>query len=163
MSGWIPSPRCRRGCADWNSDWALLAAAGTASEAEAAIQRGLDVARRQNAKSWELRCATSLARLWRQQGRHQDALALLAPVYGWFTEGFDTHDLRTARALLDEFAGTTGPWRQSDPSGARCARRRFTMSWNSKASPQRSSIPNGQSDSSRAMTLSSPGAVPLSR
>ncbi|MSP00315.1 MAG: hypothetical protein EXR07_04575 [Acetobacteraceae bacterium] len=87
---------------------ALLAGAGTASEAEASIQQGLAVARRQNAKSWELRCATSLARLWRQRGRHEDALAMLSPVYNWFTEGFDTHDLRTARALLDEFAGTTG-------------------------------------------------------
>jgi predicted ATPase len=102
MSGWIPSPRCRRGCADWNSDWVLLAAAGTASEADAAIQQGLDVARRQNATSWELRCATSLARLWRQQGRHEDALALLAPVYRWFTEGFDTEDLKEAKALLNE-------------------------------------------------------------
>jgi len=81
---------------------ALLAAAGTASEAEAAIQQGLDVARRQNATSWELRCATSLARLWRQQGRHEDALALLAPVYRWFTEGFDTEDLKEAKALLNE-------------------------------------------------------------
>ena len=88
---------------------ALLAGAGTAAEAEAAIQQGLAVARRQNAKSWELRCATSLARLWRQQGRHEDARALLAPAYGWFTEGFDTHDLVTARALLDELEAMTGP------------------------------------------------------
>jgi predicted ATPase len=84
---------------------ALLASAGTVSEAEAAIQQGLAVARRQNAKSWELRCATSLARLWRQQGRHDEARALLAPVYDWFTEGFGTAVLRTARALLDELAG----------------------------------------------------------
>jgi ATP/maltotriose-dependent transcriptional regulator MalT len=81
---------------------ALLAGTGTISEAEAAIQQGLEVARRQDAKSWELRCATSMARLCRQQGRRQDALALLAPLYGWFTEGFDTADLRTARTLLDE-------------------------------------------------------------
>lgn len=80
----------------------MLAGAGTASEAEAAIQQGLDVARRQNAKSWELRGATSLARLWRQQGRHQEAVALLAPVYGWFQEGFDTFDLKAARSLLNE-------------------------------------------------------------
>ncbi len=81
---------------------ALLAGAGTMSEAEAAIQQGIDVARRQNAKSWELRAATSLARLRRQQGRPQEAAALLAPILGWFTEGFDTADLQAARTLLDE-------------------------------------------------------------
>jgi predicted ATPase len=62
------------------------------------------VVREQQAKSWELRGATSLARLWRQRGRHEEAAALLAPIYGWFTEGFDTADLRIARALLDELA-----------------------------------------------------------
>jgi predicted ATPase len=72
---------------------ALLAGAGTLSEAEAALQQAIDVARRQNAKSWELRAATSLARLRRQQGRQQEAVALLAPIYAWFTEGFDTADL----------------------------------------------------------------------
>ena len=66
---------------------ALLAGAGTVSEAEAAIEKGIDVARRQNAKSWELRAATSLARLRRQQGRPQEAAALLAPILAWFTEG----------------------------------------------------------------------------
>jgi predicted ATPase len=65
---------------------ALLAGAGTAGEAEAAIEQGIGVARRQNAKSWELRCAMSLARLRRQQGRPQEAAALLAPILGWFTE-----------------------------------------------------------------------------
>jgi predicted ATPase len=83
---------------------ALLAGAGTVSEAEAAMEKCIDVARRQNAKSWELRGATSLARLWRDQGKRDEARDLLAPVYGWFTEGFDTADLRTARALLDELA-----------------------------------------------------------
>ena len=78
---------------------ALLAGAGTLSEAEAAIQQGIAVARRQNAKSWELRCAMSLARLRRQQGRPQEAAALLAPILGWFTEGFDTADLKEAKAL----------------------------------------------------------------
>jgi predicted ATPase len=58
--------------------------------------------RRQNAKSWELRGAMSLARLCQQQGRPQEAAALLAPVYGWFTEGFDTADLKGAKALLDK-------------------------------------------------------------
>ena len=85
---------------------ALLAGAGTVSEAETAMQKGIDVARRQNAKSWELRGATSLARLRRQQGRQQEAVALLAPILGWFTEGFDTADLQAARTLLDELAGT---------------------------------------------------------
>jgi adenylate cyclase len=69
--------------------------------AEACFQRALDVARRQEAKSLELRAAMSLSRLWQQQGKQAEAHALLAPVYGWFTEGFDTADLQEARALLD--------------------------------------------------------------
>jgi len=81
---------------------ALLAGAGTVSEAETAIQQGIDVARRQNAKSWELRGAMSHARLRQQQGRPQEAVALLAPIYAWFTEGFDTADLKEAKALLDK-------------------------------------------------------------
>ena len=81
---------------------ALLAGAGTVSEAETAIEKGIEVARRQNAKSWELRGAMSLARLRQQQGRPQEAVALLAPILGWFTEGFDTADLRAARTLLAE-------------------------------------------------------------
>ena len=72
------------------------------SEAETAIQQGIDVARRQNAKSWELRAAMSLARLRQQQGRPQDAAALLAPILAWFTEGFDTADLKEAKTLLDK-------------------------------------------------------------
>jgi predicted ATPase len=79
----------------------LLAGAGALSEAETAIEKAIDVARRQNAKSWELRRAMSLARLRRQQGRQQEAAALLAPIYAWFTEGFDTADLKDAKALLD--------------------------------------------------------------
>jgi predicted ATPase len=81
---------------------ALLAGAGTVSEAEAAMQQAIAVARRQNAKSWELRGAMSLARLRRQQGRQQEAVALLAPIYAWFTEGLDTADLKDAKALLDK-------------------------------------------------------------
>lgn len=73
-------------------------------QAEGCFQQALQVARRQAAKSWELRAAMSLARLWQSQGKHQDAYDLLAPVYGWFTEGFDTADLQEAKALLDEFA-----------------------------------------------------------
>ena len=75
---------------------------GTPSEAETAIEKGIEVARRQNAKSWELRGAMSLARLRRQQGRQQEAVALLAPIYAWFTEGLDTADLKDAKALLDK-------------------------------------------------------------
>ena len=85
---------------------ALLAGAGTVTEAETAIEKGIDVARRQNAKSWELRAAMSLARLRRQQGRPQEAVALLAPILDWFTEGFDTADLQAARTLLDEIASS---------------------------------------------------------
>ena len=73
-------------------------------KAEKYFERALAVARQQQAKSWELRAAMSLARLWRSQGRPQQARELLAPVYGWFTEGFDTLDLKEAKALLDELA-----------------------------------------------------------
>ena len=59
------------------------------------------VARKQQAKSWELRAAISMARLWRDQGKQDEARDLLAPVYGWFTEGFDTRDLKEARTLLN--------------------------------------------------------------
>ena len=71
-----------------------------AAKAEAYFDRALAVARKQQAKSWELRAGTSLARLWRDQGKPQQARELLAPVYGWFTEGFDTRDLKEAKALL---------------------------------------------------------------
>jgi predicted ATPase len=73
-----------------------------APKAEEYFDRALTVARQQQAKSWELRAAMSMARLWRDQGKPQQARELLAPVYGWFTEGFDTLDLKEAKALLDE-------------------------------------------------------------
>ena len=73
-------------------------------EAQAYFERALTVARAQRAKSWELRAAMSMARLWRDQGKRDEARDLLAPVYGWFTEGFDTLDLKEAKALLDELA-----------------------------------------------------------
>ena len=73
-----------------------------ALQAEACFNEALDVARRQEAKSWELRAAMSLGRLWQQQGKRDDARALLAPIYDWFSEGFDTADLQEARALLEE-------------------------------------------------------------
>jgi predicted ATPase len=73
-------------------------------QAEACFQQALDIARRQQAKSWELRAATSLGRLWQQQGKHAEAYELLAPIYGWFTEGFDTADLQEAKTLLEALA-----------------------------------------------------------
>jgi predicted ATPase len=73
-----------------------------AARAEAYFERALAVARKQQAKSLELRAATSMARLWRDQGKRQQAYDLLTPVYGWFTEGFDTLDLKEAMALLGE-------------------------------------------------------------
>jgi predicted ATPase len=68
------------------------------------LRRALDVARRQEAKSLELRAAMSLSRLWQQQGKWDEARALLAPIYGWFTEGLDTADLQEAKALLEELS-----------------------------------------------------------
>jgi predicted ATPase len=83
----------------------LLRQPGTPpAEAEAWLQRALDVARRQEAKSLELRAAMSLSRLWQQQRKRDEARGLLAPVYGWFTEGFDTADLQEAKALLEALA-----------------------------------------------------------
>jgi predicted ATPase len=73
-------------------------------EAEACFLRAMAIAREQQAKLSELRAATSVGRLWAEQGRRAEALDLLAPVYGWFTEGFDTADLKDAKALLDELA-----------------------------------------------------------
>jgi len=73
-------------------------------EAESCFQQAIRIAQHQQAKSWELRAATSLARLWQQQGKRQEAYDLLAPIYGWFTEGFDTADLQEAKTLLEELA-----------------------------------------------------------
>ena len=69
---------------------------------EAYLERALAVARKQQAKSWELRAAMSMARLWRDQGKRHEARDLLAPVYGWFTEGFDTLDLKEAKDLVND-------------------------------------------------------------
>ena len=77
-----------------------------AAQAEACFQHALAIARRQQAKSWELRAATSLARLWQRQGKRAEVYELLAPVYGWFTEGFDTADLQEAKALLEDLGGS---------------------------------------------------------
>jgi predicted ATPase len=75
------------------------------AEAETCFQQALAIARRQEARSWELRATMSLSRLWQWQGKRAEAHALLAPIYGWFTEGFDTADLQEAKALLEELAG----------------------------------------------------------
>jgi predicted ATPase len=75
-----------------------------AAKAEAYFERALAVARQQQAKSWKLRAAMSMARLWRNQGKRDQARDLLAPAYGWFTEGFDTVDLKEAKALLEALA-----------------------------------------------------------
>ena len=74
-------------------------------DVETCFQQALEIAHRQQAKSWELRAAMSLSRLWQQQGKQAEAQTLLAPIYGWFTEGFDTADLQEAKALLEELGG----------------------------------------------------------
>jgi class 3 adenylate cyclase/predicted ATPase len=83
---------------------ALLSPRAEATQAQTHFEYALAIARQQQAKSWELRAAMSLARLWRDQGKAQEARELLAPVYGWFTEGFETRDLKEAKALLEELA-----------------------------------------------------------
>ena len=85
-------------------DLLLAASAENQAEAEACFRQALDVARSQNARFCELQAATRLARLWQQQGRKDEARELLAPVYDWFTEGFDTRDLMEAKLLLGELA-----------------------------------------------------------
>jgi predicted ATPase len=82
----------------------LRQAAPDAAQVEACFQQALAIARRQQAKSWELRAAVSLSRLWQQQGKGVEARQRLAEVYGWFTEGFDTVDLQEAQALLEELS-----------------------------------------------------------
>ena len=82
----------------------MLQQQGKLAAAEENYLASLDVGREQQAKSWELRTSTSLARLWQSQGNAKEAYDLLAPVYNWFTEGFDTKDLIEAKVLLDELA-----------------------------------------------------------
>jgi class 3 adenylate cyclase/predicted ATPase len=79
----------------------MAASSDCRAEAETCFSRAIDIARQQQAKSWELRAAVSLGCLWRDQGKRKDARDLLAPIYGWFTEGFDTADLKDAKSLLD--------------------------------------------------------------
>jgi predicted ATPase len=76
----------------------------TKKEAEACFHQAVDIARRQGAKSLELRAVMSLSRLWQKQGKKEQARQLLAEIYGWFTEGFDTADLQEAKALLQELS-----------------------------------------------------------
>ena len=83
---------------------ALLSPKPDAAKAETYFEHALAIARAQQAKSWELRAAMSMARLWRDQGKRDEARELLAPVYGWFAEGFDTRDLKEAKGLLEELA-----------------------------------------------------------
>jgi predicted ATPase len=87
-------------------EFALALSAARASEAETCFHAALTVARRQQAKALELRAAMSLSRLWQQQNKPDEASALLAPIYGWFTEGFDTPDLQEAQALLHVLTGS---------------------------------------------------------
>jgi len=94
---------------------ALMAAEPDATEAEASFKRALAIARAQQARSWELRAATSLARLWRDRGKRRQARELLAPVYGWFGEGFETPDLRQAKALLGELGAAAPKKRARQP------------------------------------------------
>jgi predicted ATPase len=72
------------------------------AEAEACFLKAIDIARQQQAKSWELRASISLAHLWQSQGKHHEALSMLSEIYNWFTEGFDTKDLQEAKGLLEE-------------------------------------------------------------
>jgi predicted ATPase len=83
---------------------ALLSPEPNAAKAQGYFERALQIARQQQAKSWELRAAISMARLWRDQGKRTEARDFLAPVYGWFTQGFDTRDLKEAKALLQQLA-----------------------------------------------------------
>jgi predicted ATPase len=99
------------------------------AKAQTYFDRALGVACRQQAKSWELRASTSLARLWRDQGKVQQARELLAPVYGWFTEGFDTRDLKEAKALLQELALWMRVQRLPASKQARLLRARRRSTW----------------------------------
>jgi predicted ATPase len=80
----------------------ILLSLGKKGEAEAELQRALTIARQQQARWWELRAASHLARHWHDEGRYVDAISLLQPIYAWFVEGFDTPDLKDAKALLDK-------------------------------------------------------------
>ena len=105
---------------------ALMSPKPDETKAQRFFERALAVARQQHAKSWELRAAMSMARLWRDQGKPQQARELLAPVYAWFTEGFDTLDLKEAKALLEELASSVGTAWSQDSALAQGLRNRMT-------------------------------------
>src|SRR5262249_32618598 len=86
----------------------LLRVSGDETEAENSLRKAINIAHRQQAKSWELRATTSLARLLRDTNRRDEAHEMLADIYNWFTEGFDTEDLKDAKALLDELSSRRG-------------------------------------------------------
>ena len=94
---WVEAPLHRM-----KGDLLLAVSRDRHAEAEDCLRHAIDCARRQGAKSWELRAALSLSRLWREQGKHDDARQLLAEIYGWFTEGFETRVMKEAKALLEE-------------------------------------------------------------
>jgi predicted ATPase len=98
-------------------DFLLRQAVPDAVRAEACFHQALAIARRQQAKSWELRTTMKLSRLWQHQGKREAARELLAPIYAWFTEGFDTADLQEARALLDELGAEVASTSDDTPAG----------------------------------------------
>jgi hypothetical protein len=126
------------------------------AESEARFQQALAIARQQQARSLELRAATSLARLWQQQGRRDDARELLAPIYGWFTEGFDTADLQEAQALLTAL-GASYP---AHPLVCRSARYRCGIT--SCASSSRCSMSSNMGFRSRCCAPARTSSVSLS-
>ena len=85
----------------------MLSALGKRGEAETGLRGALTIAQQQQARWWELRAATSLAKHWHDEGKSEDAYSLLQPVYSWFGEGFDTQDLKEAKALLEELSART--------------------------------------------------------
>jgi predicted ATPase len=91
----------------------MLLTLGRRGEAEAGLRRALTIAQQQQARWWELRAATSLAKHWHEEGKYLEAYSLLQPVYSWFVEGFDTADLKDAKALLDELRDLSGPQTQA--------------------------------------------------
>ena len=109
-------------------EWVVHHRPSAPAEAQTHLQRAIALAQEQNAKMWELRATTSLSRLWCEEGRHAEALAALAAVFAWFTEGLDLPDLRTARALLDQLQRAL-PSRhmEAEPRGAAAQGRRVTM------------------------------------
>ena len=93
----------------------VLTGLGRRAEAESELRRALAIAQQQEARWWELRAAVSLAKHWRDEGKYLEAYSVLQPVYSWYVEGFDTNDLKGAKALLDELKDLLGPEKSSKP------------------------------------------------